>query len=117
MSPIRKTETVRCRRRVHERVWTSPVPVIRDGRIQTGAARWALFEFGEADYCYGVGTLTMRVERIDWDRPVPYESDTWLEVSGTVIDREGREGARRTVLVRASLLPQRPPRKRPRLRP
>jgi hypothetical protein len=81
-----------------------------------GVPRWLVQRFAETDYCYGIGTLTMKVDRIDWDRPVPYEGDTWLEVRGTVIDRTGHEGARRTVLVRASLLPQRPPRKRPRLR-
>ena len=61
----------------------------------------AVHEFAEADYCYGVGTLTLRVDRIDWDRPVPYEGDTWLEVEGIVVDRTGREGARRQVLVSA----------------
>ena len=71
----------------------------------------------EADYCYGIGPLTLRVDRVEWSKPIPYEGDTWLEVQGTVIDRAGREGARRTVLVRASLLPLRPPRRRPRLRP
>ena len=99
------------------RAWASPEPVFRDGRIQLGAPRWAVHAFAERDYCFGVGTLTMKVERIDWDHPVPYEGDTWLEVQGPVIDRTGHEGARRTVLVRAGLLPQRPPRRRPRPQP
>ena len=54
---------------------------------------------------------------IDWEHPVPYEGDTWLEVEGMVIDPSGREGARRQVLVRAGRLPLRPPRRRTRLRP
>ena len=114
MSPIRKTEAVRCCRRARARAWAITEPVIRDGRIQPGVPRRAVHSFAETDYCYGVGTLTLKVERIDWDHPVPYEGDTWLEVQGPVIDRTGHEGARRTVLVRASRLPLRPPRGRPR---
>ena len=117
VSPIRKTEAVGCRRRAHPRAWASAAPVFRDGRMQLGVPRWLVQDFAETDYCYGIGTLTMKIDRIGWDQPVPYEGDTWLEVQGTVIDRAGREGARRTVLVRASLLPLRPPRRRPRLRP
>jgi hypothetical protein len=91
--------------------------VLRGGRLQAAVPPRLVLEFGEADYCYGVGPLTLRLDRIDWERPVPYEGDTWLEVRGAVVDRAGHEGARRTVLVRASLLPLRPPRRRPRLRP
>jgi hypothetical protein len=90
------------------------MPVIRDGRIQPGALRRPLHRFAEADYCYGVGPLTIMVERIDWAHPVPYEGDTWLEVEGTIVDPAGRHGRRRQVLVRARELPQRPPRRRPR---
>jgi len=93
------------------------MPVIRLGRIQPGVPRWLVHEFAETDYCYGVGPLRMRVDRIDWERPVPIEGDTWLEVEGTVVDLAGREGARRQVLVRAGQLPLRPRRRRPRLRP
>jgi hypothetical protein len=74
-------------------------------------------EFAETDYCYGIGPLTLKVDRVEWGRPVPYEGDTWLEVEGLVIDAAGREGARRQVLVRAQRLSAPPPRKRPRLRP
>jgi hypothetical protein len=90
------------------------VPAIRDGRLQAGLPHRPLHQFAEQDYCYGVGPLTMRVQRIVWDRPVPFEGDIWLEVDGTVIDAAGREGPRRQVLVRARRLPMRPPRKRPR---
>ena len=123
MSPIRASEAVRCSHRAHadaargRRVWASVVPVIRLGRLQPGVPRWPVHEFAEADYCFGVGALTMKVDRIDWERPVPYEGDTWLEVEGTVIGPSGREGARRQVLVRAGRLPLRPPRRRTRLRP
>jgi hypothetical protein len=92
-------------------------PIIRSGRIQVGASGGPVHEFDEIDYCYGIGPLTLRVDRVDWDRPVPYEGDTWLEVEGIVIDPAGREGARRQVLVRARRLPAPPRRLRPRLRP
>jgi hypothetical protein len=97
--------------------WALAIPIIRGGRIQLGVPGRPVQEFAETDYCYGVGPLTMVVDRIEWDRPVPHEGATWLEVEGTVIDRTGREGARRQVLVRAERLPEPPPRKRPRLRP
>ena len=117
MSPIRTTETVRCCRRAQPRVWAPDAPVLRRGRIQAAVPRWLVHAFDEADYCYGLGTLTMKVDRIGWDRPVPYEGDTWLEVEGVVLDRGGHPGARRQVLVRAGRLPRRRPRRRPRLRP
>jgi hypothetical protein len=98
-------------------VWAPVAPVIRLGRIQPGVPRWPVHEFAESDYCFGIGALTMKVDRIDWERPVPYEGDTWLEVEGTIIDPSGREGPRRQVLVRARRLPLRPPRRRTRLRP
>jgi hypothetical protein len=91
--------------------------VLRRGRIQAAVPRWLVHRFEETDYCYGSGTLTMKLDRIDWDRPVPYEGDTWLEVEGVVIDRTGHQGPRRQVLVRVGRLPLRQPRRRPRLRP
>jgi hypothetical protein len=100
-----------------QRLWAPAAPIIRRGRIQSGALGWPAREFDEADYCYGIGPLTLKVDRVGWDRPVPYEGDTWLEVEGIVIDKAGREGARRQVLVRARRLPTQPPRRRPRLRP
>jgi hypothetical protein len=90
------------------------MPVIRDGRLQPGAPRHPWHRFSEDDYRYGVGPLTIMVERIDWTHPVPYEGDTWLEVEGTVIEPAGQRGPRRQVLVRARELPQRPARRRPR---
>ena len=90
---------------------------MRSGRLQPQMHRRLVQEFAESDYCYGIGALTIKLDRIDWDRPVPFEGDTWLEVEGIVIDGAGREGARRQVLVRARRLPPRPVRKRPRLRP
>jgi hypothetical protein len=121
--PTRVTEHVHCARRRRtgaapgRKVWALSAPIIRSGRLQLSVPRWPLHVFAEADYCYGIGPLTLRVDRVEWARPIPYEGDTWLEVEGTVIDPAGREGSRRQVLVRAGRLPQPPPRKRPRLRP
>jgi hypothetical protein len=89
------------------------LPVLRGGRIQVGVR---VHEFAEGDYCYGVGPLILQVDRVGWDRPVPHEDDTWLEVEGMVIGPAGPIGPRRQVLVRAGRLPVPPPRKRPRLR-
>jgi hypothetical protein len=114
---MRTTEPIGCRRHVHPPGWAPIAPVLRDGRVQIGVPRRPVFAFAEGDYCYGIGTLTMKVDRIDWDHPVPYEGDIWLEVQGRIIHRTGQQGARRTVLVRAGLLPLRPPRRRPRRRP
>jgi hypothetical protein len=100
-----------------QEVWAIVAPIIRHGRIQLSVPRWRVHELDEADYCYGIGPLTLKVERVGWDRPVPYEGDTWLEVEGIVIDPAGHEGVRRQVLVRARRLPEPPRRKRPRLRP
>ena len=98
--------------------WAPAAPVIRRGRLQRGELGLPVSEFAETDYCYGVGPLTLKIDRVGWDRPVPHEGDTWLEVEGVVLDRSGREGVRRQVLIRACRLPgPPPPRKRPRTRP
>jgi hypothetical protein len=121
--PTRVTEHVHCARRRRAaaapggRAWSLAAPIIRRGRLQLAVPRWPVHVFAEADYCYGIGPLTLRVDRVEWAKPIPYEGDTWLEVEGTVIDHAGRERARRQVLVRAGRLPHPPSRKRPRLRP
>lgn len=60
--------------------------------------------FAEADYCYGTGLLAIRVERVDWAKPVQYDGDTWYEVDGVELTTDGREIGRRQVLVRGSRL-------------
>ena len=75
-----------------------------------------MHEFAESDYCYGIGPLRLRVTRVGWDRPIPHEGDTWLEVQGVVIDPAGHEGEVRQVLIRAALVPVPPACRRPRLR-
>jgi hypothetical protein len=123
VSPTRSTDYVHCGRAgqagtgLTRTLWALAPPIIRDGRVQLGVPGRLVQEFAETDYCYGIGPLTMKVDRVEWDRPVPHEGDTWLEVEGTLIDRAGREGGRKQVLVRAGRLPEPPPRKRPRMRP
>jgi hypothetical protein len=114
---MRTTEAARCYHRSRPHCCVSGAPAIRRGRIQAALPHRLVREFAEQDYCYGIGTLTINVDRIEWDRPVRFEGDTWLEVEGTVIRGDGRAGPRRQVLVRAGRLPLRPLRKRPRLRP
>ena len=60
--------------------------------------------FAEADYCYGTGSLTMRVERVNWAEPVQYEGEKWYEIDGVEVASDGREIGRRQVLVRGRRL-------------
>ena len=60
--------------------------------------------FPESDYRFGAGPLRMRVERIDWNRPVRYDDDNWYEVDGVEVTADGREIGRRQALVRARSL-------------
>ena len=60
--------------------------------------------FVESDYCYGTGPLTMRVERIDWTKPVQYDGESWYEVDGIEVTADGRDVGRRQALVRGRRL-------------
>jgi hypothetical protein len=64
--------------------------------------------FAEADYCYGVGPLTIRIERIDWAAPVLYDGENWYEVHGVEIGMNGTVVGRRQALVRGRRLPPPP---------
>lgn len=75
-----------------------------------------MYEFDEADYCYGVGPIRFRLERVNWAQPIPHEGDTWFGVRGVVIDAAGRVGAVREMLVRASRIPAPLAVRRPRMR-
>ena len=63
--------------------------------------------FAEADYLYGVGTLIMRVEHVDWTAPTTYDGEDWYQVRGVELTEDGREVGTRQALVRARRL--RPP--------
>jgi hypothetical protein len=68
------------------------------------APRAPVTEFAESDYCYGTGPLLMRVEHIDWNRPVLYDNETFYQVDGVEIASDGREIGRRQALVRGRRL-------------
>jgi hypothetical protein len=65
----------------------------------------AVLYLDEADYQYGVGRLSLRVERVDLANPELYDGEVWLRVEGVRIAHNGVETGRRTVLVRARRLP------------
>src|SRR6266511_2500241 len=53
------------------KVWAIAAPIIRSGRIQLSVPRRRVHEFDEVDYCYGIGPLTLKVDRVGWERPAP----------------------------------------------
>jgi len=117
MSPTRVTELVRCHRRQRlARPPQSRAPHVRGDRLRQSGPAWPVYEFAESDYCYGIGPIRLRLQRVNWAQPIPHEGDMWFGVRGVVIDRLGREGAVREMLVRASCVPVPPACKRPRLR-
>jgi hypothetical protein len=60
--------------------------------------------FAETDYCFGTGALTIRVDRVDWNRPVQRDGENWYEVEGMEVTPDGREIGRRQALVRGRRL-------------
>jgi hypothetical protein len=58
----------------------------------------------EADYCYGVGPLTLRVEQVDAANPVQYDGEPWYQVVGVALRVDGSELGRRQVLARGRRL-------------
>ena len=70
------------------------VPVIVKGDILV---------IDEADYCYGIGTLTIRVTGIGTPRG-QVKGLEWLGVAGVEIRWDGTDGDERLVLVRTSAL-------------
>jgi hypothetical protein len=79
--------------------------VRRPARLAAVAQRLRAFVFAEADYRYGVGRLTLRVERIDRGHPVEYDGELWLWVEGVQLGHNGVEVGRRRVLIRLRCLP------------
>ena len=76
------------------------------------ARRAPVLEFAESDYCYGTGPLLMRVEHIDWNRPVLYDNENFYQVDGVEMAADGREIGRRQALVRGRRLAASRPRRR-----
>jgi hypothetical protein len=63
--------------------------------------------FGESDYRYGVGRLTLRIEYVDRRRPIAIDGELWCLVRGVQIGYDGAERGPREVLVRLARLPTR----------
>nr|MDT0657611.1 hypothetical protein [Micromonospora sp. DSM 115978] len=61
-----------------------------------------LIRIPEADYCYGLGELLMRITVVPASAHVP--GLEWVELAGVPIGYRGREGTPRSALVRASAL-------------
>ena len=73
---------------------TSALPALKQGD---------LLVIDEADYCYGVGTLTLRLTAIGTVRG-DVQALEWLGVGGVQIRWDGTDGDHRSVLVRTSAL-------------
>ncbi|WP_433041542.1 hypothetical protein [Dactylosporangium sp. CS-033363] len=58
----------------------------------------------ERDYLYGTGALTLRVQHVNREDPVPYDDEPWYFVHGTQLGHEGRELRRLVVVVRGRRL-------------
>jgi len=69
-----------------------------------------LIEIPEADYCYGVGVLKMRVTAMT---VAPHEVFRleWVRLMGVPVYSHDQEGPEREPLVRVSALRQHPPKR------
>lgn len=72
----------------------------------TRVRRGQVLRIPEADYCYGLGLLVLRVTDVD-EQPQP--GVEWLRVQGVEVRPDGSDGDRRDVLVRTSALPKNAP--------
>ncbi len=69
-----------------------------------------LVEIPEADYCYGVGVLKMRITAMTVT-PQEVSRLEWVRLIGVPIYNYGQEGPEREALVRVAALRQRPPKR------
>jgi hypothetical protein len=58
----------------------------------------------EPDYQFGVGSLKLRVTRLDRAHPTDYEGEPWYPVEGVQIGTNGDDLGMRHVLVRGRCL-------------
>jgi hypothetical protein len=63
----------------------------------------------EPDYCYGTGTLRLKIEHVDVSDPVDYDGERWYRVRGVHVRSDGAELSRIEVLVRGRRLPPQMP--------
>ena len=69
-----------------------------------------LVEIPEADYCYGLGVLKMRVTAMTVT-PQEVARLEWVRLIGVPIYGHGQEGAEREALVRVAALRRHPPKR------
>ena len=60
--------------------------------------------FPESDYQYGVGSLRLRVDRVNAVRPVMEAGECWYWVDGVQVSNSGEDLRPRVVLVRGRRL-------------
>jgi hypothetical protein len=63
----------------------------------------SVLSLGEADYCYGSGTLILRVEELGAD-PSSFRRLEWVRIVGREVLATGDDGARRVVMARVAVL-------------
>jgi hypothetical protein len=61
--------------------------------------------FGENDYRFGAGPLTLRLEHVDRVRPVHIDGEAWYQVTGVQVGWNGNDLDRREVLIRGTRIP------------
>lgn len=69
------------------------------------AATLPVVTFLEPDYMYGIGPITLRVQRIDRAVATRYLGENWFPVDGIELTGTGTELGRRRIHVRAARLP------------
>lgn len=63
-----------------------------------------IITLSESDYQFGVGTLRLRVVRVEWACVVTYNGENWYQVYGVQVAADGSPLRTRQVLVRGSRL-------------
>jgi hypothetical protein len=74
--------------------------------MTTSAGSVVTLNLLDSDYCYGIGPLKIRAERIDYAHPVRYDGGLFYPVEGMELGRDGDERGRRQILVRGRCLPR-----------
>jgi hypothetical protein len=73
--------------------------------LTVNASAGKVIRLSEADYCFGQGPLTIRLDHVDIAHPIEYAGDTWYRVEGARVDGNGVEIGRCEILVRRRRLP------------
>jgi hypothetical protein len=55
-------------------------------------------------YCFGVGPVRIRIERIDRDNLVMRDGERWYQVHGVTLTRDGADIGPRQLLIRGRRL-------------